>query len=196
MTATTKHKYSTYALIFLLILFVIGVGLSIDIGDRSHRCTENQFLRVLGGVWSCHTESPVFAEGYFHNHTNPLTVSIAAANTYYNITGFNMGHSLGVVWSNDGIDINTTGYYKFSGSVSFSGGNNGDYDYIMTNNGLPLLDCSMERTATSTATGNVGLTCIEYMKKGDHLNIQVRDLNAPSQDVSITVMNLNIFMLK
>lgn len=133
-----------------------------------------------------------YAEGYFYNHTNPLFIDIAASGVYYNVTNFTAGEYDGFVWAGNGVTITKDGLYKFSGSLSFKGGNGGVYGFTMAINGVPQPDCSMEKTASNTLINNVGLTCLKRLSVGDHLNLQTEDYNAPAQDIYITIMTLNI----
>lgn len=134
----------------------------------------------------------VYAEGYYKNLTTPITISIASENTYYNVTNFTQGDTSGVTFEDNGVTIDVSGTYKIAGTISFSGGNSGLYDFGIAVNGIVNQHCGAIRTTSSTAVGNIGFSCIDMFNAGDHLNLQVEDTSASAQDVNIYFMNLNM----
>lgn len=186
-----KHKYSTVLLISMAVLiFVAAIG-AFDTGDVEILCsTDNAVLKRISGVWGCSLTN--YAEGfYYSNFTNPSTITIDASDTSYNITDFSAGNYQGMTFSQNGIDVTKTGIYRLTGSISFTGGNNGEYSFIMTKNGIPIKECGAGMTSTSVVA-NIGITCLADLTSGDHLNMIVRDHADPSQDVDIYRLNLNI----
>lgn len=138
------------------------------------------------------TERGFYVEGYYHNESNPIQINLTSIDTLYNVTGFIMGDTYGFSFSGNGVDVHNTGLYQLSGTISFYGGNSGNYDFYLIVDGIEQEDCAIERDATSTSIGNIGMTCLKMLTKGEHLNIQVEDHSIPVQDIYITSMNLNI----
>ena len=137
-----------------------------------------------------------YAEGYFHNHTNPLVINFPTSGTFVNLTNFTAGSYNGFVFEGNGVTVQEDGIYKLDGTVSFSGGNNGEYGFILLKNGIPQEECGVQRTTSSSAIGNVGgPSCIIELHVDDHLNIAAMDQGVPTQPITIEVMNMNIYKI-
>lgn len=174
----------------IALVLVLLLALSINDGVTDICATENATLKYDGDNWACSYTH--YAEGYYFNQTNPITISIDATNTTYNVTGFTQGDTKGLTFVQNGVTVTKAGLYRFAGSVSFTGGNGGEYGFGMAINGKPLQDCGMGMTANASIINNVALTCIKGLAIGDHLNMVIRDANTPAQDINIYRMNLNI----
>lgn len=135
---------------------------------------------------------PYYAEGYYHNYTNPQTITISVSDTYYNITNMNEGNYYGLVFHSDGLNITKTALYDLDVSASFTGGNSGLYEFelFVNNNGNP--DCVFFRTTTTTNLGNAGTSCLLNLTQGDHLVMKVKDINPPAQNINLYNYNFKI----
>jgi len=134
-----------------------------------------------------------YAEGYFHNHTDPLEITISTQSTFYNLTNWTAGEYNGFVFEGDGVTANVSGTYKLDGYISFSGGNGGEYDFTVFINGIEEMSCDVSRTTSSTTIGNVGgPSCLISISEGDHIHLGVEDLASPTQNIEIENMNFHI----
>lgn len=134
-----------------------------------------------------------YAQGYFQNYSTPYTISISAANVYYNLSNIMDFNSRGIINTNNKATIVRDGVYRISGTMSFSGGNSGVYEVELFINDLGHPECTFFRDTSSTARGDASFFCIENLKAGDILNIKVKDISTPAQSINIYAFNFNIF---
>ena len=187
-----KHEYSTIVLVFVIgFVIVTAIVGAIDSDDMDILCSsDGSLIKRVAGSWVCSDTN--YAEGYYFNQTNPIVISIDDTNTTYNITGFIQSNINDFQFVDNGITVEEDGVYMFTYSVSFVGGNGGEYGFGLVVDGVQQKDCGMARTASSSIINNVGLTCIKTLSAGEHLNFVVRDATSPAQDISIYRMNANI----
>jgi len=133
-----------------------------------------------------------YAEGFFNsNFTDPFRIEIAAANTSYNFTGFSPSDYYGFTWYGSGVKVEKAGLYKLTGSISYKGGNNQEYAFLMSVNGARASDCVTGSTSTAVID-DVVITCLKRLEVGDSLNLQVIDRSTPATAVLIYRITLNI----
>lgn len=154
------------------------------------------FFIILLFALASSEESMTYAEGYYANEATPLTITISETNIRYNVTGYALGAYDGFVFQKNGVYATRSGLYRFVGSVSYLGGNGGEYGMGMTRNYVPLQKCGMGSTASASIIQNVGFTCIVELTAGDLLHFVVKDANAPPQDIQIYKMNINIYQMQ
>lgn len=185
-----KHKYSTYLVLLVFFLALLVNVYSVEVGQESV-CVDGEFLVSDNGSWSC--ESFSYVEGYFYNETSPETIVIEDSGVFVDITGFNEGTTRGFHWGDDSVVVcDEPGVYLFSGSLSFIGGEGGEYEFFMEKNGVIQYDCSMLKTSASSDIENVGFTCLVPLSLNDSLNMVVEDVGVPAKNINIYGMNLNI----
>jgi len=127
-------------------------------------------------------------------------LEISASETYYNVTDLSLGESYGV----DFIDghallIQKSGEYKIDAQVSALFGNNGEYGFGVTMNGMDLERSPYSKCyARIDGSGKyqiVSITCIQELEKGDIITMMIDDEATPTQDITIKSANLNIVRL-
>jgi len=145
-------------------------------------------LNVTGTIYN----DNYYAEGWFGGNMTSYEIEIATGFTFYNLTNWTQGDTNGFTFENEGITVNNDGLYMLSGSVTFIGGNGGDYGFILIEDGVPQQDCTMGATASSSVKRNVAFSCFHKLTEGEHLTIAIRDNKNPPQDVTIYKQNFNI----
>jgi len=187
-----NHEYSTWTLVIIFgIIFIGAVVNSIDSGDMDILCdTNNSLIKKVAGTWVC--SQTAYAEGYYHSYTTPIAITIGTADVYYNITGFVLNNSNQFITDRYYIETTKSGLYFISASMSFNGGNGGEYEVELFKNGTSQPDCSFFRTTSTTAIGDAGFTCLKYIEAGSELIMKIKDLSPPAQSVSIQRLNFNI----
>jgi len=175
--------------VFFLILLIAGLAVTnpnyID-GD----VVINGDLEVIGGI---NVTLLSHAEGYFHSYDDPFLVDISSANVYYNVTNFTLQNLRNIEAGDNAIKILKTGTYNIMGTVSFTGGNGGIYEFEVHLNDAGLENCVFFRSTSSTAIGVGALSCITDLNANDELNLRVKDINNPPQNINIYQMNFLIF---
>lgn len=190
--ADTKGTLNTIAITAMVTLMILaGIGTAIDTNDIDETCsTNNSLLKRILGTWQC--SQTYYAEGWFHNYSSPQTITIGVADTYYNITGINEGETNGLVFSQNGLNITKNATYEIHMAISFTGGNSGLYEFELFVDGIGEPKCTFFRTTSSTALGNTGSHCIMSLISGNHLNMMVKDISAPAQNIQLYQYNFNI----
>jgi len=157
------------------------------INDTITTCYNYSSINELG------ISNITYAEVFYHSYTTPLVITISAADTYYNITGFEYGIVNGFT--------NTTAYntivmknatYKVCSQASFSGGNSGEYEFELHKNDIPLPHCAFFRSTSTNNLGNAMMCCLENFKKNDELTMRIKDISAPAQSINLYQLNFNI----
>lgn len=153
----------------LMSAFIILAALSITTGETTH-----------------------YAEGYYHSYDSPFLVDIVAADTYYNITNMTIDNSNGIITQDFSVKITKAATYRVIGTMSFSGGNGGEYELELFVNDEEQEDCAFLRTTNTTAIGDATLACIIDLNVNDLLVMKIKDISALPQDVSVYALNFNI----
>lgn len=186
-----KHKYSSYLLVVVSILLFLGMIGALDTGDFELICNENNsFLKRIDGVWQCNKIH--YGEAYYHDYITQLTINIDSAGVYYNISGFSLDDNYGIINHGNQREITKDALYSILGTMSFHGGNGGEYEVELFVNDVGQDDCAFFRTTSTSNLGDATLSCLKQLSIGDHLNIRVKDLSAPPQDIDITAFNFKI----
>jgi len=133
-----------------------------------------------------------YAEGWFGGNGLSYDIEIGTTGYLYNLTNWTQGDYNGFGWSGYGVDVQHSGMYHLSGSITFTGGNNGEYGFVLMEDGVPQQDCATGATASSTTRINVGFSCFHSLQVSEHLTIAVRDTGSPPQDITIYKVNFNI----
>lgn len=187
-----KHEYSSMLLLVLGVFLLVGFAVSVlDSEDIDDVCsTNNTILRKLSGTWGCDTMH--FAEGHYQSYATPIEINVTSQGVYYNITGYESFLLRGFTTALTGVRCNKNGVYRLVGTMSFYGGNSGDYEVALFVNGAEKHECAFQRSTSSNAIGDATLTCIQTLNSGDLLNMRVKDMSAPAQDIYIHALNFNI----
>lgn len=187
-----NHKYSSYVLVIFVMVLIAGFAISdLDTNDLDDMCNNNSaYLKRTNGAWGCNVVH--FAEGHYQNYATPLTLTITSTGVYYNVTGYEAITARGISTSGESVTINKDGWYRLIGTMSFSGGNQGDYETALFVNENERHECSFQRTTSSTAIGDATLACIVQLNNSNRLTMRVKDMTAPAQSVSIYALNFNI----
>lgn len=133
-----------------------------------------------------------YAEGYFQSYSSPYTITIGAINTYYNVTNITVQSYKGITVADNQALIARDGAYKIIATMSFSGGNSGVYEAELFTNDVGHPECVFFRDTSSTARGDATFTCIEELEAGDKLNVRIKDISNPAQNINIYAFNFNI----
>ena len=186
-----KHKYSTWLLMIVGAFSLLFWVMAWDTGTIDLLCNdEAALLKRIDGVWGCSVTH--FAEGHYQDYSIPLTITISAANTYYNVTGYESFFLKGIYGDGDAVIINKTGIYRLIATMSFNGGNAGDYETALFVNGAERHKCSFQRTTSSNAIGDATLSCILSLNKSNQLVMKIKDISPPAQNINIYSLNFNI----
>lgn len=138
-----------------------------------------------------------YIQAYFaSNNTNPYTISIGTTNQYYNLTVWQPSSIYGLEFYLDGIKITKADTYRLSSSISFTGGNGGNYDFTLFINNVPKKVCGQGLTASGTNVGNMAFSCILDLNVDDYLTFRVKDAGNPAQDIQVYRANLNLVELE
>lgn len=165
-----------------------------DTGTVDLLCnTEGAILKRIGGVWGCSITH--YADGHYQSYSTPITISITDG-TYQNITGYDGFYTKGITMLGEGVQINKNSTYRLIGTMSFSGGNAGDYEVALFVDGNERHECSFQRTTTSAAIGDAGLTCILPLNASNNLIMKVKDVSPPYQNINIYALNFNIMEIQ
>lgn len=185
-----NHKYSTIALIIILLLTGIIILVSaLEVGDISD-CIEGQKILTINGNWTCSTIH--YAEGYFHNYDNPATVTISTNNTYYQITNYTIDNIQGINIAGTQANITKNSTYKITLEIAMQGGNNGDYEIELHKNNVAQIDCATFVTTTTGDHKNIMISCIKALLPNDKLDVRIKDVNNPAQNILYHQLNFNI----
>lgn len=145
--------------------------------------------------------------GEMYNRTGALTpflFSIPLDNVYYNVTFMEQGNLNGfnftqATQANGGSYLTATrnGTYRIDATISFSVAVAGGlYAFVIGRNfDSTNYDCYTRREV-SAIVGNIGITCIMPLVRGDIINVMVEDEVAPARDISLHNMNLNIIEIE
>jgi len=163
----------TLMLLILLTLLLMGC---------SNKIIDNTFIH----------QDLAFGQRSYHNYTTPLNINIGFSNVYYKIGPMMTVNSKNMVLNSTGTYILSEGYYLITSSLSFSGGNSGLYEFEVFVNDEEKEECSFFRTTTSNALGAGGITCILYLTNNDMLDMRVKDVTPPAQDIKIYHATINI----
>lgn len=129
----------------------------------------------------------------FNVTENGYTISLPVLNQWYNFTGLQPGESQNFILSSNGIVVVKEGIYKIDYSVSFGGTGGSTHAIGTAINNIEHTPCTIFRKlGTAGDVGNAGGTCIFTAYKGDVISGIIKDINAPSTDVTIWSMNANI----
>lgn len=133
-----------------------------------------------------------YAEGFFNsNNTNPYTITISTTGVFYNLTEWTPSDYNGFTWSRDGVVVSKDALYKLNGVITYTGGNGGKYGFVLLKNGIPQPDCSAGSQSTNIIS-SLNINCLISLNVDDYLNIAIRDINTPTQDVEVYKTNFNI----
>ena len=132
------------------------------------------------------------AAAYYHSYTTPLEFNMSAADTYYNIVGYDILQSYGVIVNETGAIVQKKAYYDISASMSFSGGNSGEYEVELFVNGVGQEECVFFRSTQSSAIGSASFRCHKNLDVGDVLMVKVKDITTPVQDIRVYQLNFNM----
>lgn len=133
-----------------------------------------------------------FAEIYYHSYSTPYVVEIPFIDTYYKLNVTTLSALSGFTQNESGLVVQKDAVYKIVGSISFSGENTGVYEVEVHRNNAGMEKCVFFRTLSINSLGVGALTCIVELSKGDFLNVKVKDLDAPAQNIVFQQFNLNI----
>ena len=185
------HKYSTVlvCVLFFLSLVIIVTGLSSEEIDEVCE-DENSLLIKKNGVWDC--SKTHYAEAYFHSYESPVEMTLGSTGLYYNITNFTMNGYYGLVPSKNGINVMKQANYKISLLLTFQGGNNGDYEIELFINDVSEPKCATFQTTSAGAHNNAVINCIMNLSVNDHLDVRIKDMYNPAQDISYHQLNFNM----
>jgi len=187
-----KHEYSTYILVILIsVIFTVSIINAIDSGDMDVLCnSNNSLIKKVAGVWDCSTTH--YGEAYYHNYTDAFYIEITNADEYYNITGFSLDDNYGIIDLGNQRKITKTGLYAIWGTMSFRGGNGGEYEVELFVNDIAQPDCAFFRTTNTNAIGDASLSCIKSLNASDLVNMRIKDISAAPQDIYIDAFNFKI----
>jgi len=142
-------------------------------------------------MWGC-SEKVAYGELYTHE---VYTEDIDASSTWYNLTSINeTGKFEGI--SQDATElykmiIGENGTYMVDFSVSFDGGNNGEYHIGITVNDDDPHNKTHVHEVSDGRYEIASLSAILDLSSGDKIWLQVDDVGDPSQDVTINFANFN-----
>jgi hypothetical protein len=180
----------------IFLVFIVIMAFSIDRPKTSQEilteiCTlENATLKYEGGQWNCEIIS--YAEGYYHDYDTPIEINISSADVYYNITGFALDNVRAFDTLGNSVRARHEGIYSVLGTMSFRGGNGGEYEVELFINDVGQEECVFFRTTSTNAIGDASLSCIIALEVNDVLIMKIKDLSAPAQDVEIDQLNFKI----
>lgn len=138
-----------------------------------------------------------YAELYFHNDSNPLTVLIPNQGVYYNVTSLTKGINNLITNDDDKFVIYEDGVYSLSLSVSFGGGVTREYEFAMFVNDVEQKGCEFHRVmGTGGDVGSGSIECLLELNAGDVVNIKAEDETNPSQNIDVYVLNFNIIRIE
>lgn len=135
--------------------------------------------------------SKAYAQTDYHNETDPLVIDLITEDVYENITGLHLAHN-NSIHINGQATIDKTGMYHLTGSVSFSGGNQGLYRYNLFVNNQEEHACGSIRTTSTTQIGSISINCLVHLVEGDQVNMRIKDTTSPVQDVNIYTLTFNM----
>lgn len=152
-------------------------------------------------TWARPITTNVYGEMYnYSSSSTPYSFDIDTAGVYYNLTGLGAGNINGFTFTeateqNGGsyLTAQHPGLYLMSFSMSFSSeAQGGLYGISIGHNWNPDThrDCYARRAAAS-AVGNVGVTCLMDIERGDNVSVLVENENG-NRDMYIHTVNLNV----
>lgn len=189
----SKHRYSTWILIGLFTLAIIGGVMGyIESEDIDEICSTNgQHLERISGKWTCSNEN--YGELYYHHETDALLLDLTTSNNFTQITGMTTGNCNGITCSNHTITINKQSMYNLDSTFSFTGGANGIYHCAIFVNGNEQENCEFQRTmGGGTTIGVATITCLINGTVDATIDIRCQDTNNPVADMNFYALNLNM----
>ena len=185
-----NHEYSTVLVLISLFIggvFVVNGILSEDVDELCS--TDGSILKRVSGEWNCSTTA--WAQGYFHDYYSPIQVHFTAADTYANISVYENITASQFIVDGNSVEAQKTGLYKFSLSMSFNGGNGGEYELELFVNDIKKEQCTFFMSTSTTEIRHASFVCILPITQGDHLILKAKDTTAPAQDIWYYQLNMN-----
>ena len=141
------------------------------------------------------TANLIYGDMAIHAHPE-LEIVIGFQGVYTNITGMNFSMTNGVqAIDNRSLIPDVSGVYKVDYSVSFSGGANVEYDFVIAvNEEVQHMTHSHRKTGTATDIGTTAGTGFISVSSGNIVNLQVlnEDNNA---NINVFSANFNMFRI-
>ena len=146
-------------------------------------------LKVDGNILG----NQIYGEMYFLNEVTPTTITIADANTYYQITSLLAGKLNGFTVTDSNLTAKVAGTYKLDYHVSFSGGSGNVFELTAGINHEEQTNCEgLRKIGTGGDVGNMGGTCFITVNVGDDVTILIEDETTPTTNARIYSTNINL----
>lgn len=177
-----------------IVLPIISVLLLASLVAASTMSWNGQELLVDGNL---NITENIFTNAHYaqydlHNLTDPELVRLTVEDQYENITGLSNTYSKGITPYNGGAKINRTSMYHLTGSISFNGGNSGEYQFNLFVNDVAEDACGSLRSTDTSAKGVMSINCLIQLNADDLVKMKVRDTTAPVQDANIYLLTFNM----
>ena len=129
---------------------------------------------------------------------NDEAITISAANTYYNITGFpwNFSTTHNVYFNGSALYINESGVYAAWHIESFSGAANTEFHLTLGVNGVAQQPCEAHRKlGTGGDVGSSSGMCMLKLDEGDYVIFQVENEDGV-KDITLSHVNVRIVLME
>lgn len=152
----------------------------------------DQLNATYGGMW---------------NYTNlGYTFPIAAQNVYYNVTGLSSGQLNKFTFTSGSaasggsvLTVSRSGVYQITAMLSAAGAQASIYGFAVVRNGMNPVNSTDNPNCYSRFTGSgftqtqtASIACYKRLYSGDRLSAIIADEKAPTNDLDIYNMNVNV----
>lgn len=143
-------------------------------------------------------DTVAYGQLWFHNDTNFLIINVTDTVTFFNLTNLERGFikNFNISDDNSSLIVLIPGIYEVIGFISFSDGNNQQFDLSALINGIETDEVQAHRKLG--AGGDVGLQGSEGLLNlsiGDHISLALQHQGGASVTVNVETASLVIELI-